>query len=77
MPSHQTGLLIIRAWVEADSDKPLRAHVRLTSDLSHGIERTFTVADAHEIHGLVETWLGDVLCAAARDDAHDAGAEIV
>jgi hypothetical protein len=40
-----TGLLIIRAYSEADSSSPLRAEIRLTRDVSAGIERTLNLAD--------------------------------
>ncbi|HEX8770495.1 MAG TPA: hypothetical protein VF711_06990, partial [Acidimicrobiales bacterium] len=41
-----TGLLVIRAWVERGSSEPLRAQIRLSTDVSAGFERTLTVARA-------------------------------
>jgi len=64
MPNHRTGLLIIRAWVEEGSAEPLRAHVRLTGDISTGIERTVTLAHLDEVHNAVDTWIRDILAAA-------------
>ena len=61
--SERTGLLIIRAWVEADSAKPLRAHVRLTTNLAAGIERELSLADVESVCGLVETWLHEFMTA--------------
>jgi hypothetical protein len=57
------GLLIIRAWVEEGSDERLRAEVRITNDVSAGIQRTVTLARAEEVRATVEAWLADVLCA--------------
>ena len=61
MPHYRTGLLIIRAWVEKASTKPLRAHIRTTADVSQGFENELTVADVASANAVVETWLGDVL----------------
>lgn len=57
MPSHRTGLLIIRAWVEAGSTEPLRAHVRVADDISAGIDRTLTLVEADRVRELVDVWL--------------------
>ena len=57
----RTGLLIIRAWIEEGSSEPLRAHIRLSSDVSAGIERTLTVARVEEVGATVEDWLADIL----------------
>lgn len=56
-----TGLLIIRAWVEPGSSKPLRAHIRLTTDVATGFASEATLADVHAVSAAVEAWLGDVL----------------
>ena len=65
MTLYKTGLLIIRAWVERDSGKPLRAHLRTTTDVSKGFDREFTVSDLPAATAAVEKWLGDV---AAEDE---------
>jgi hypothetical protein len=57
MPSHRTGLLVIRAWVEEGSAEPLRAHVRVTGDISTGAARTVTISEPAAVVELVETWL--------------------
>jgi hypothetical protein len=59
-PDH-VGLLVIRAWIEAESSEPLRAHIRLTNDVSTGFEREFTVASTDEVGTTVQNWLADVL----------------
>jgi hypothetical protein len=64
MPSHRTGLLIIRAWVEAGSAQPLRAQVRVTGDISTGIERTIALAHSDSVMELVDDWLQEIVDAA-------------
>lgn len=61
MPLYHTGLLIIRAWVDKASSKPLRAHIRATTDVSKGFEGEVTLADASSTIAAVENWLGLVL----------------
>ena len=67
MPTHRTGLLIIRAWTEVGSDEPLRAQVRVTHDIANGMESTRTLVQADTVVDLVEAWLQDFLTAAAAD----------
>ena len=55
-----TGLMIIRAWLESGSSTPLRATLRLTNDVSLGLERTVTLADADAIALVVRRWLRDI-----------------
>jgi hypothetical protein len=59
--SSGTGLLIIRAYLETGSLSPLRAEIRLTSDVSAGIERTFTLVDRDRVSEVVRLWLDDIL----------------
>lgn len=61
MTNDPTGLLIIRAWVENGSSEPLRAHMRLSTDLSVGIERELTLTLVDEVCNTVEEWLESVL----------------
>jgi len=68
-----TGLLIIRAYVERDSSAPLRAEIRLTSDVSAGIERTLVLADADVVARLVRSWLDDILNGPTADSGRHAG----
>lgn len=69
-----TGLLIIRAWLESGSSKPLRATLRFTDDVSLGLERTVTLADADEIALVVRQWLTDIEGAdVGRHDGTPAG----
>jgi len=52
-----TGLLIIRAWAEPGSSLPLRVQIRLTTDVSLGVERSETLADADAVVEVVRAWL--------------------
>ncbi|MBJ7597688.1 MAG: hypothetical protein DLM67_19800 [Candidatus Nephthysia bennettiae] len=73
MSTDNTGLLIIRAYVERDSSAPLRAEIRLTSDVSAGIERTLVLADADVVARLVRSWLDDILNGPTADSGRHAG----
>ncbi len=58
----RTGVLIIRAWTEPGSSKPLRAQVRISADVSIiGIERTLTLSQVDEVCDAVREWLDDIL----------------
>ena len=57
----QTGLLIIRAWGEPGSLKPLRAQIRRTANVSAGLEREFILVEIDAVAAAVESWLLDVL----------------
>lgn len=60
MTSH-SGLCIIRAWVELGSSSPLRAQIRLTTDVALGFQRSLTVAEQDEVVGVVQAWLAELL----------------
>lgn len=60
-PTDRTGLFIIRAWIEAGSVEPLRAQIRLTTDVSAGFERTLTLSGVEEVCAMVREWLADIL----------------
>lgn len=55
-----TGLMIIRAWTEQGSSDPLRAHVRLTTDVEAGFQRVVTLCHPDEVTSLVSAWLAEV-----------------
>ena len=61
MPRPTTGLLIIRAWIENGSTKPLRAQIRLTADVSTGITNELTLADAASVTAAVGAWLQAIM----------------
>jgi len=66
METDRTGLLIIRAWVEEGSSEPLRAEVRISTDVSAGFERTLNLARADAVCATVEEWLREILSDAVR-----------
>ncbi|MDQ6948111.1 MAG: hypothetical protein M3256_18040 [Actinomycetota bacterium] len=69
MPIGSTGLLIIRAYLETESPVPLRAEIRLTSDVSAGIERALTLVDVDGVVEVVRSWLvEDILKTPAGSD---------
>ena len=55
-----TGLMIIRAWAEHGSTEPVRAHIRVSRNVSHGFERSFTVSRTDSVVAVVEAWLATV-----------------
>jgi hypothetical protein len=67
-----TGLLIIRAYIENGSSAPLRAQIRLTSDVSAGIERSLTLADKDVVAEVVRSWLEDILNGSASGSGRQA-----
>ena len=67
MPLDKTGLLIIRAWVERGLSKPLRAQIRLSTDVAASFTSEITLADINAVSAAVETWLQDVLDNALPD----------
>ncbi len=60
MLADRTALLIIRAWVEEGSLEPLRANIRLTTDISTGFERTITLARPKAVEDAVGAWLREI-----------------
>ncbi len=53
--------MIIRAWVEIGSAEPLRAHLRVTSDISTGIEHSVTLVRSDAVHQALDDWLEELL----------------
>ena len=68
MTIDRTGLLIIRAWIEEGSSKPLRAQVRISTDVSNGFERTLTLAEPEAVRDTVLEWLDQITKGAERTD---------
>jgi hypothetical protein len=67
----RTALLIIRAWVKPGSTSPLRAQIRLTTDGTHGFERSLTLTQAEKVVAAIQAWLLEIL--AGSHGAEDAG----
>ena len=57
----RTGLMIIRAWVEEGSPQPLRVQIRLTTDVSEGIQQTVNLSDTGAASAAVEAWLTSIM----------------
>jgi hypothetical protein len=57
MTKTRAGLLIIRAWAEPGSSSPLRFQIRLTTDVSLGVERSETITEADAAIEIVQIWL--------------------
>ena len=69
MPSQRTGLLIIRAWLEPGSiGAAARAQIRVTTDISTGIERTVALAESDTVMELVDEWLQGIVDAGETVD---------
>jgi hypothetical protein len=64
MHGSRTGLLVIRVWLEEGSQRPLRAQVRLTTDVSAGFERAHTLTEVEATCGKVRDWLEQMLAGA-------------
>jgi hypothetical protein len=62
----RTGLLIIRAWAEPGSSSPLRVQIRLTTDVSLGVERSETTSESDTVVEVVRAWLQAMAAATAR-----------
>ena len=52
-----TALVIIRAWTEEGSSQPLRAHIRMTTNVANGFELEVTVVEIEAVSEAVEAWL--------------------
>ncbi len=60
MAKTRTGLLIIRAWAEPGSSSPLRVQIRVTTDVSLGVERSETTTEADAAIEIVQIWLREM-----------------
>lgn len=67
----QVGLLVVRAWVEPDGERGLRARITQTLDLAGRDESVTVVSSAEEVLAAVRTWLDAFLelVTGSRDDA--------
>jgi hypothetical protein len=57
------ALLTIRTWCEEGSSNPLRAEIRMTSDVSSGFQTAWTVAERGQVMNAVKAFLDDVFAA--------------
>lgn len=54
-------MLVVHAWLEQGSAKPLRATIRHTADASAGFTNRTTVTDVDAAVALVRRWLEEVV----------------
>jgi hypothetical protein len=54
------ALLTIRAWREEGSDDPLRAQIRIATDVSSGFGSTLNVAHTESVVDVVRAFLEDL-----------------
>jgi hypothetical protein len=73
MRRDHTGLLIIRAWIEQDSAEPLRAQLRLTTDVASGLEPPLNLTSEGRVSEVVLAWLAAVRADGTLDGASPAG----
>ncbi len=52
-----TALLVLRVWMEEGSDRPLRAYIRQTADISRGFEVATVETDVEATVASVRAWL--------------------
>jgi hypothetical protein len=60
MARNALNLLLIRAWIEPGSTRPLRARVRVTSGFGNRFEQDLIFSEAGEVGATVEAWLEDI-----------------
>jgi hypothetical protein len=60
MATEPVGLLVIRAWAEEGSERPLRVVVRLTGDSRRGFDRELVFSDPAQVEAMVGQWLAQV-----------------
>jgi hypothetical protein len=65
----RVGLLVIRAWVEEGSERPLRVEVRLTADSGRGFERELVFSEPKAVERLVRAWLEQLFADGAERPA--------
>lgn len=61
MDTRGTGLMVIRAWIEEGSIKPLRAEIRHTSDVSAGFTSRATLTELDRVLAEVRAFLTTVV----------------
>jgi hypothetical protein len=61
MELEPVGLLVVRAWNERGSERPLRAEVKLTCDIRHGFQRQLTLSDTDAVQAAVRAWLEEIV----------------
>ena len=60
-PDERTGLLVIRAWIEANGESRLCARITRTADVNRRGEVSTVAATPGQIVGTVEDWIDSFL----------------
>lgn len=53
----RSGVLVVRAWIEEDAERGLRARITSTLDIARGDEVVSLAARPEEIYEAVREWL--------------------
>ena len=61
LPAERTGLLVIRAWIEANGETRLRARITRMVDVDAQGQISTVAATPEEITGTVVEWLETLL----------------
>jgi hypothetical protein len=61
LPAERTGLLVIRAWIEANGETRLRARITRMVDVDAQEQISTVAASPEEITGTVVEWLETLL----------------
>ena len=57
MSREKRALLIVHAWMEQGSERPLRAHFRATDDVEAGFDNDLTLSSIDSVCDGVRDWL--------------------
>lgn len=57
MPHEPVGVLILRIWLEQDSPRPFRAHIRMTADVGLVPSTSLYLAEPGEVVEVVREFL--------------------
>ncbi len=61
MPPEKRALLIVHAWMEEGSSRPLRAHLRATSDVEGDFDSDLILSNIDAVCDGVRSWLERVV----------------
>jgi len=59
--TEQTGVLVIRVWVEGDPPPRLRSRITRTLDLRERDQLTTAAASAQEVGDVVQRWIEEFM----------------
>lgn len=68
MTPEKRALLIVHAWMEQGSERPLRAHLRAAADVDAGFESDLTLSNIDAVCDGVRDWLERVVDTADDPD---------